>query len=701
MNDIFGMSETGRKLRKDSFEAKHDMNLIEQILKKLYLDDMLSTTKIPLVMKNTYNINISSVKCFQIIKRLGILRNKSESISLAVSSLDYNKTFLTKEIENIINGIVIGDGYIYPNFNTKTARLSISGSKKEFIDYCGKLLKPYAPSESSYIPPSNPKLRDGIGIWHINTKFHPDLFQMYLKWYPNNKKQIYENINLDPITVLLWYLGDGSLSSETESNSKSLYFSTNLFKREDIENILVKKFIDLGIETSRITFDNRLFIKTSSIPKLLNYMGGKSPVECYSYKFYIEDWRTKKTMKDVSKELNIKYDKLANWVKTGFVQHSRSPMGKKVLFSDQELEELKSRIESGELPLEKGRKAKKRSESFSKIEDIKIIKNPNESNDDYIFRIVETYQKKGFPYKNYSEDKLKKEWYSLVKSQYIIPECNIIKWRRNGLSLADSFHKHIFELHRKNKISPIDLFKNKDLFIDCLKNHCSINGVLTYAGIHCALCGNVKSPRLNNFPPLIARDIFNYYCKDGYRIIDPCSGFSGRLIGASVSKRNIEYTGIDPSTKTYYGLINTKQFIQQLKPEFKCNIIHGCAESELNNFTNESFDFCLSSPPYFDTEHYSNENTQSHIKYNSYDKWRNDFLNKILKEIFRILKNDRYTVINIGKFGKYNISEDIIKLSENIGFKIKEIKYISFPIYKFVDSEENERLEPAIVLYKN
>ena len=227
-----------------------------------------------------------------------------------------------------------------------------------------------------------------------------------------------------------------------------------------------------------------------------------------------------------------------------------------------------------------------------------------------------------------------------------------------------------------------------------------MKGSFTYAGIHCAICSNVKSPRLNNFPPLIARDIYNYYCEDGYRVIDPCAGFSGRLIGASVSKKKIEYTGIDPSEKTYYGLIKTKQFINNLNNNFKCNIVNGCAEDILENYRDNSFDFCFSSPPYFDTEYYADEKTQSHIKYNNYDEWLEKFLKKTMSEIFRVLKKDRFSLINIGKFGKYNISDDLIEISNKIGFELKETKYISFPTYEFIKSDKNNRLEPMVVLHK-
>lgn len=168
-------SKTGRKMRKDSFELNHDMTLVENILKKLYLEDRLSTTQIPEIIKKEHKIDISSVKCFYILQKLGVLRGKSEAISIATSTLDYSKVILTDELENIINGIMISDGGMDASHKTKVARVNIAGSKEEFINYCYKLLKPYEPLKPKFNPPSDSNRKSGTGTWNISTKFHPDL----------------------------------------------------------------------------------------------------------------------------------------------------------------------------------------------------------------------------------------------------------------------------------------------------------------------------------------------------------------------------------------------------------------------------------------------------------------------------------------------------------------------------------------------
>ena len=696
---VYLKSSTGRKLRKDSFEAQHDMDFVFSRLKELYVNKQLSTTQIPEVLKKENDITMSSVKCYHLIEQLGILRNKSEAVSLSLSSLDYSTTFLTDEMLSIIDGITLGDGGIQANENTKVARISISGAQKEFIEYCHKLLKPYGPSDLSFSPSNGRK--NGLGTWRTCSKFHPDLYLAYQRWYCQGKKDVPSDVSMLPLSILLWYLGYGSLSIRS-TNSMTLYFATNSFTRVAIKNNLITKLEHLGIQTSRITKDNRLFIKTESIVPLINYMGGESPVECYSYKFDIPSWRLNRTMKQTAKELGLSYDKLANWVKTGFVRYSRSPGGKKVLFDNDEFEELKNRLASGELSREKYRKATTRyySGSNQKVWDSQIGRLECEGDEEYLDRMAHIYIENGFPYKRHTQDKLRKLWFGLRKSQYIIPNDNVIQYRRHGLSLADHFHQHIFSLNRKGKLSPVDLFNNSSKLKECLRRNKALSGTLTYAGLHSAICSDVCSPRLNNFPPLIARDIYNYYCKDGDWILDPCAGFSGRLIGASICKRKPCYLGIEPSQKTYYGLVDTQKFLASVKPEFKSRILNGCAEEELSRLRDESFDFCFTSPPYFNTEEYDTSKTQSHIRFSTYDKWKDGFLEVIIGEVHRILNRGKVFAINIGQFGKYDISQDIEKLALQFGFVILERKYIRFPLYGFSQGDKTYRLEPLLILQK-
>ena len=58
---------------------------------------------------------------------------------------------------------------------------------------------------------------------------------------------------------------------------------------------------------------------------------------------------------------------------------------------------------------------------------------------------------------------------------------------------------------------------------------------------------------------------------------------------------------------------------------------------------------CFTSPPYFDTEKYSEEPTQSYIKFPKENDWISGFLIKTIKNCHYGLKNEGYLALNIAK----------------------------------------------------
>jgi tRNA1(Val) A37 N6-methylase TrmN6 len=63
--------------------------------------------------------------------------------------------------------------------------------------------------------------------------------------------------------------------------------------------------------------------------------------------------------------------------------------------------------------------------------------------------------------------------------------------------------------------------------------------------------------------------------------------------------------------------------------------------------TDKKFDLIFSSPPYFNTEKYCNEETQSFKRYPTKLEWKNGFLKKLIEKSYQFLKTDSYFVINI------------------------------------------------------
>ena len=182
----------------------------------------------------------------------------------------------------------------------------------------------------------------------------------------------------------------------------------------------------------------------------------------------------------------------------------------------------------------------------------------------------------------------------------------------------------------------------------------------------------------SNFRPATAKTIYELYGKDNCKVLDTSSGFGGRLLGFFIAKNTSEYVGIDPNTAD-----SCNKFIEFMQMRFGINKKAYVNKIGSEDFTIESypqyenyFDISFTSPPYFDTEKYSDSDTQSYKKFNTYDAWVDGFYRNTIYNSCNSLKLDGVFAINI--FEKVdNIKEYTEEFLNDCGFYIiKEDKYL-------------------------
>ena len=171
---------------------------------------------------------------------------------------------------------------------------------------------------------------------------------------------------------------------------------------------------------------------------------------------------------------------------------------------------------------------------------------------------------------------------------------------------------------------------------------------------------------VSNFRPSVARWIYDKYGGEGY-VFDPCMGFGGRLFGAISSPRVKHYEGCDPNTKTFNGLSEMTKNLQGTTKVVLNNI--GVEEYE----PKDKFDLIFTSPPYFDTEKYSEEETQSYIKFPTYEKWLNGFLRKLVSNGIDSLKKGGYFIINIANTKMYpTLENDFLEIVKSYDVSLQK-----------------------------
>ena len=196
----------------------------------------------------------------------------------------------------------------------------------------------------------------------------------------------------------------------------------------------------------------------------------------------------------------------------------------------------------------------------------------------------------------------------------------------------------------------------------------------------------------NNFPSAVARFLYTQFTKhiptdEPITIYDPSMGFGGRLLGAlSLRTRPVHYIGTDPNTENWIKELGISRY-EYMARVFHSHVRYGkpftgtyiCSGSE-DVHKDKDFkkhkgkvDFIFTSPPYFSAEIYSNEPTQSSIKYKEYDSWRDNFLRPTLKTCAEWLNKDRYLALNIADINvgsvQYPLEEDTVKILTELGLE--------------------------------
>ena len=187
----------------------------------------------------------------------------------------------------------------------------------------------------------------------------------------------------------------------------------------------------------------------------------------------------------------------------------------------------------------------------------------------------------------------------------------------HGLRMAWTYFPHFWEVRCGSaKQSPMEIFYDDEKFKRTIKK-CWKWCVKTYKGENEGTKNVMHENRLrqsikiytgtqsvSNFRPTAAKLIYEKF--GGDTIWDMSCGWGGRLIGFLASSRK-KYIGTEPSSLTFEGLQKIKKDFFYLKKSVE---LHKLGSEEFIPDRN-SLDLCFTSPPYFDTEKYSDEDTQS------------------------------------------------------------------------------------------
>lgn len=614
-----------------------------QALRKAYIEDKLSTTKIADLSHELFGQKMSPGKIYSLLKKYEIpIRSISQSVSRAKSLMDPDQTFMTEKMLEWVDGFNLGDGYI--GFRKKDymgARFIIGSTTRAWTSYAMSGLHAYRPSEPSQC--GEPCSKRPNVTWSSATLTHPDIVKQARRWYPKGKKIVPSDVRITPTSLLLWYLGDGSIHEDIKRNIVLLRLATCSFSASDIDKILVPKLKEKGFDCAREKQKNDIRIKSHSISKFFDFIGTEPPFQEYAHKFKMPKWLGLLRLSQIFSNRKERY-RASYYLKTQQVGYTKSPGGGMILLTPQQADDLKFLVYGGKVPLDdvvKTSQERWNARWFSSNGEIEIKNGFIRGDDsrklrrmlddfgetwavpkDEVNRIFSQAHTEGFPYYSFNHDQMVKKWERLQAAD------KTCSWNGLATELANVFHPQMFECRRRGKMSPVEFFQSDDDLKRGIKKVLSLHGKSSRSKLRDICRNESASSRVSNFPPLVAKSIMMEASErlrsSKLSILDPCAGFSGRMIGCAASGVASRYVGIDWSCKTAQGLRSTVAFLRTVSPGANLEVIEGNCLDILPAL--KQFDVILTSPPFLDVEEYAGVPFER-----DYGKWIETFIRPFIR----------------------------------------------------------------------
>ena len=236
-----------------------------------------------------------------------------------------------------------------------------------------------------------------------------------------------------------------------------------------------------------------------------------------------------------------------------------------------------------------------------------------------------------------------------------------------GHVIADVYHRHRFHVHCDGKLSVVDVFNDDKRFHKALTKMITLQGYIP-GKYFSALGFTSNAQAAANFRPGWSAMIYRKYCSQGGTVLDTSTGFGGRLVGAIASGCVGSYIGIDPARQTCRA--NWRMYRDLGQGKLKVRLIQKPAEDVDGTEFAGTCDVAMTSPPYWAKEHYSDEPTQSWIRYKTGEHWRDGFLTQMLKLQYQSLKPGGMNIVVVADVTVGSTRWPIVTWVEEIGAKL-------------------------------
>lgn len=291
--------------------------------------------------------------------------------------------------------------------------------------------------------------------------------------------------------------------------------------------------------------------------------------------------------------------------------------------------------------------------------------------------ILQHYEEHGFPHFSMSYEEKLLDFSSFQRlDRDSLFDGETIKQAQHGLGVIWSYFPHHWNVKCNRNLTVMEAWSNEAKRKQAVEKSLKLGRYeildgkpfLGDAKMRAAIAYVSGVQRVSNFRPSAAALIYDKFSRGA--VWDMSSGYGGRLFGAIASPSVHSYIGTDPDFDTFIGL-------QRLKDDFahitktEVTVVNKGSEDYVPD--KGSIDLCFTSPPYFDTEKYSDDASQSWKKFPTVAEWNEGFLRATIENVYYALKSGGICILNVANTKTHETLEgDLVDIAGEVGLKLRE-----------------------------
>ena len=283
---------------------------------------------------------------------------------------------------------------------------------------------------------------------------------------------------------------------------------------------------------------------------------------------------------------------------------------------------------------------------------------------------------------------------------------DVVGQTMHGLALAWHYFPHVWSVPCSGRLSPLDTFADDERLQNALARRMRYGALKSESDLRKAIRTVSGTQAVSNFRPSAAASLYDRYMPErGGVTWDMSGGYGGRLLGAIASPRVRKYIGTDPASLTFDGLTAIAAELPAMAEQLGSEP----TEVELHKIGSENFvpdrgsiQLAFTSPPYYNSEQYSSEPTQSFMKFKTREAWLNGFLGATLSNAHVALAASGVLAVNIADVASYpNLTEDFLWLALQCGFRHIETLRLALAAMPGTRKGSPFKFEPVFVFDKS